>query len=126
MSFPLVDAATVGAVLGALRADPSAAAAVAVLPVTDTLKQVDPEGAVLSTVDRTTLRVASSPQAYRPRLAPVPPAPRPFAAGDAAALPRALVEAGRRVLLVDAPPAAFRVRGDLDLLAARALLGEPV
>jgi hypothetical protein len=43
---------------------------------------------------------------------------------DAAALPLALVEAGRRVVLVDAPPAAFRVRTDLDLLAARALLGE--
>jgi 2-C-methyl-D-erythritol 4-phosphate cytidylyltransferase len=120
--FPLVDAAAVGAVLGALRADPRAAAAVAVLPVTDTLKQVAPDGAVLATVDRTRLRVAGSPQAYRTHL--LPPDPLPPGPPDAAALPRALVEAGRRVVLVDAPPAAFRVRTDLDLLAARALLGE--
>ena len=126
-SFPLVDAAVVGAVLNALQADPGAAAAVAVLPVTDTLKQVAPDGAVLATVDRTGLRVAGSPQAYRTSLmpagvaAPFRPLPGP---PDAAALPRALVEAGGRVVLVDAPPAAFRVRTDLDLRAARALLGD--
>jgi 2-C-methyl-D-erythritol 4-phosphate cytidylyltransferase len=140
-SFPLVDATAVGAVLDALRADPRAAAAVAVLPVTDTLKQVTADGAVLATVDRTGLRVAGSPQAYRAHLLPAdvaarfgfaPPLPPhrlpsdPLPAGhrDAAALPRALVGAGRRVVLVDAPPAAFRVRTELDLLAARALLGE--
>jgi 2-C-methyl-D-erythritol 4-phosphate cytidylyltransferase len=126
-SFPLVEAAAVGAVLGALRADPGAAAAVAVLPVTDTLKQVAPDGAVLATVDRTRLRVAGSPQAYRTHLLPPGPLqPGPLQSGppDAAALPRALVEAGRRVVLVDASPAAFRVRTELDLLAARALLGE--
>jgi hypothetical protein len=152
-SFPLVDAAAVTAVLAALRADPEAAAAVAVLEVTDTLKQVDAEGAVLGTVDRAGLRVAGSPQAYRPHLVPagapavlpgtgmpgipmpgtsmpaIPMPGTPDAAAlprtaDAAALPGALVEAGRRVVLVDAPPAAFRVRTDLDLLAASALLGE--
>jgi 2-C-methyl-D-erythritol 4-phosphate cytidylyltransferase len=127
-SFPLVDTSVVAAVLGALQADPGAAAAVAVLPVTDTLKRVAPDGAVLATVDRTALRVAGSPQAYRPQLLPegvlhgaVPPDPL-----DAAALPHALVEAGRRVVLVDAPPATFRVRTDLDLLAARALLSDDV
>ena len=130
-SFPLVDAAVVGAVLRALQVDPRAAAAVAVLPVTDTLKQVAPDGAVLATVDRAGLRVAGSPQAYRTDLLPAGvAAPFLFASTlppdppDAAALPRALVEAGRRVVLVDAPPAAFRVRTDVDLLAARALFGE--
>ncbi len=132
LSFPLVDPATVTAVLAALLREPSAAAAVAVLPVTDTLKQVAPDGTVLGTVDRDGLRVAGSPQAFRPRLLP-PGAPAPFASAspllpdppDAAALPRALVEAGLGVLLVEAPPAAFRVRTEVDLLAARALLGEP-
>jgi 2-C-methyl-D-erythritol 4-phosphate cytidylyltransferase len=130
-SFPLVGAPAVAAVLRALQADPRAAAAVAVLPVTDTLKQVAPDGAVLATVDRSGLRVAGSPQAYRPQLVPagVPApfrstSPAPPSLPDAAALPQALVEAGGRVVLVDAPPAAFRVRTDLDLLAARALLGE--
>ena len=139
-SFLLVDAAVVGAVLGALHADSDAAAAVAVLPVTDTLKQVGADGAVLATVDRARLRVAGSPQAYRTHLlpmgapagvgaplrlaSPLPPDPLLTDPLDAAALPRALVEAGLRVLLVDAPPAAFRVRTDLDVLAARSLLGE--
>ena len=139
-SFPLVDARAVRSVLNALQADPGAAAAVAVLPVTDTLKQVAPDGAVLATVNRAGLRVAVSPQAYRPRLLPAdvaapfrlasprpsdPPTPAlPPGPADAAELPRALVEAGQRVVLVDASPGAFRVRTDLDLLAARALLGE--
>jgi 2-C-methyl-D-erythritol 4-phosphate cytidylyltransferase/2-C-methyl-D-erythritol 2,4-cyclodiphosphate synthase len=132
LSFPLVDASTVGAVLDALRADPGAAAAVAVLPVTDTLKQVAADGAVLGTVDRDGLRVAGSPQAYRPHLVPVavpgPSGPSPLRPDppDAAALPRALADAGLRVVLVEAPPAAFRVRTELDLLAVRALLGEDV
>lgn len=133
VSFPLVEPPTVVAVLAALRDDPGAAAAVAVLPVTDTLKQVAADGEVLGTVDRDGLRVAGSPQAYRPALLPAG-APAPFRSGspllsdppDAAALPRALVAAGLRVVLVEAPPAAFRVRTPLDLMAARALLGEPV
>jgi 2-C-methyl-D-erythritol 4-phosphate cytidylyltransferase len=133
VSFPLVDPPTVRAVLDALAADPGAAAAVAVLPVTDTLKQVAGDGTVLGTVDRDGLRVAGSPQAYRPALLPAG-APAPFGSvspllpepPDAAALPRALVVAGCRVVLVEAPPAAFRVRTDLDLLAVRALLGETV
>jgi 2-C-methyl-D-erythritol 4-phosphate cytidylyltransferase len=132
LSFPLVEPGTVAAVLDALRSDPGAAGAVAVLPVTDTLKQVAADGEVLGTVDRSGLRVAGSPQAYRPRLLPAG-APAPFRTAsplepeppDAAALPRALVEAGLRVVLVEAPPAAFRVRTELDLLAARALLGDP-
>jgi 2-C-methyl-D-erythritol 4-phosphate cytidylyltransferase len=124
--FPLVGPPTVAAVVAALRAAPEAAAAVAVLPVTDTLKQVAADGAVLATVDRAGLRVAGSPQAYRPRLLPDPPGPAISDPLDAAALPRALAGAGRRVVLVDAPPAAFRVCSELDLLAARALLGETV
>ena len=132
LSFPLVDGPTVGAVLGALAASPTAAAAVAVLPVTDTLKQVAGDGAVLGTVDRDGLRVAASPQAYRPHLVPAgvpgPSGTSPLLPDppDAAALPRALAAAGLRVVLVEAPPAAFRVRTELDLLAVRALLGEDV
>ena len=38
--------------------------AIAALPVTDTLKQVDPSGRVVSTVDRTTLWRAQTPQGF--------------------------------------------------------------
>ena len=40
-------------------------AAVPVIPVTDTIKQVDASGAVNATPDRATLRIAQTPQAFR-------------------------------------------------------------
>jgi 2-C-methyl-D-erythritol 4-phosphate cytidylyltransferase len=41
-----------------------AAAAVPVLPVTDTIKQVDSDGNIRATVDRSSLRLVQGPQAY--------------------------------------------------------------
>ena len=40
-------------------------AAVPVIPVTDTIKQVDPAGHVAATPDRAALRIAQTPQAFR-------------------------------------------------------------
>jgi 2-C-methyl-D-erythritol 4-phosphate cytidylyltransferase len=59
---PLVDASVISAVVGRLRqGDP---AVIPVLPVTDTVKQVDSAGRVVGTVDRTELRAVQTPQGF--------------------------------------------------------------
>lgn len=58
---PLVDAGTVERVIASVRAGVSAVAA---LPVVDTLKEVDEEGRIRGTVDRTALWRAQTPQGF--------------------------------------------------------------
>ncbi len=58
---PLVTDATIDAVIRAARAGQGAIAA---LPLVDTLKEVDAEGRILRTVDRTGLWRAQTPQAF--------------------------------------------------------------
>lgn len=58
---PLVDAATVERVVAAARAGTGAVAA---LPVSDTLKEVDHAGRIIRTVDRARLWRAQTPQAF--------------------------------------------------------------
>ena len=58
---PLVTDATIAAVIAAARAG---RAAVAALPVVDTLKEVDDTGQIVRTVDRTRLWRAQTPQAF--------------------------------------------------------------
>ncbi len=60
---PFTPAATVGAVIDAVRA--GASAAVPVEPVTDTIKVVDSAGVVCGTRDRSLLRSAQSPHGFR-------------------------------------------------------------
>ncbi|MGQ0648252.1 MAG: 2-C-methyl-D-erythritol 4-phosphate cytidylyltransferase [Gemmatimonadaceae bacterium] len=58
---PLVTDATIAAVIDQARAG---RAAVAALPMVDTLKEVDAEGRIVRTVDRTNLWRAQTPQAF--------------------------------------------------------------
>ncbi len=58
---PLVDRATIERCLDAHRCG----AAIAAVPVADTLKQVDPDGRIIRTVDRSGLWQAQTPQGAR-------------------------------------------------------------
>ena len=59
---PLVGQATIGRVIAAVE---EGSAAIAALPVVDTLKSVDDEGRITGTVDRTRLWRAQTPQGFR-------------------------------------------------------------
>ncbi|NEW87896.1 bifunctional 2-C-methyl-D-erythritol 4-phosphate cytidylyltransferase/2-C-methyl-D-erythritol 2,4-cyclodiphosphate synthase [Rhodopseudomonas sp. WA056] len=56
---------TPGLISRAIAAAGATGAALPVVPVTDTIKQVDANGAVDATPDRATLRIAQTPQAFR-------------------------------------------------------------
>ncbi|WP_047308554.1 bifunctional 2-C-methyl-D-erythritol 4-phosphate cytidylyltransferase/2-C-methyl-D-erythritol 2,4-cyclodiphosphate synthase [Rhodopseudomonas palustris] len=56
---------TPGLISRAIAAAGATGAALPVVPVTDTIKQVDAAGAVDATPDRATLRIAQTPQAFR-------------------------------------------------------------
>jgi 2-C-methyl-D-erythritol 4-phosphate cytidylyltransferase len=62
---PLLGAALVRRVLGALAEDGSADGAIAALPVTDTIKRVNDSGGVTETLDRSELWAVQTPQAFR-------------------------------------------------------------
>jgi 2-C-methyl-D-erythritol 4-phosphate cytidylyltransferase len=113
---PLAAPELVRAVVDALAASPDAVGAVAVRPVTDTLKWVDADGMVTGTADRERYRVVCSPQAYRPAVLRAAGAP-----DDPAGLP---AFAGRhgRLIAVPAPQEVFRVAGPDDLELAEAVL----
>jgi len=61
--WPLASAAVTDRVLGGL--DAGQPVVVPVLPMTDTVKQVDDRGSVLATVDRARLRTVQYPRGYR-------------------------------------------------------------
>lgn len=109
---PLAPPDLASAVVEAVRAGHRAA--VPVLPVTDTVKQVDAAGLVVASPDREQLRVTQTPVALRARLVTEPPL---------RAVAR-LVECGVSVHCLAGHPLAFPVRTDWDLQLAR-LLVEP-
>lgn len=113
----LVPVAVVEAVVGALRA--GAAAVVPVLPVSDTVKQVDVHGQVVRTVPRGDLRAVQTPQGFRrPVLAAAHEAAGASLTDDAG-----LVEAlGVPVATVPGSPYAFKVTTPFDLVLAEAVL----
>ena len=119
---PLVPTSLVEAVVAAVRA--GAGAVVPGLAVADTIKDVDEAGVVTSTVDRSRLRSAQTPQGFsRAVLMAAHEAAR--AAGEAgeATDDAALVERiGGRVIVVPGSQEAFKVTGPLDLLLAQAVL----
>jgi 2-C-methyl-D-erythritol 4-phosphate cytidylyltransferase len=90
--------------------------AVPALPLTDTVKSVDDRGAVISTPDRTGLRVLQTPIALRARLLP------PDACADPLAAIRRHTEAGGRVHTITGHPAAFAVRSAWDLELAELIV----
>lgn len=103
-------------VVAALRA--GAEAVVPVVPVADTLKQVDRDR-VLVTVDRAALRAVQTPQGFLRRVLEQAHA----AAADVRTDDAGLVEAlGARVTTVPGDDAAFKITRPLDLLLAEALL----
>lgn len=115
---PLVDLATIAAVVDALDTAPGAIAAV---PLADTLKRAGGAGtAIAGTVDRTGLWRAQTPQGFRFR--PILEAHR-AAAGRALTDDAAVAEAaGLEVRLVPAGEENFKVTTEADLDRAEALL----
>lgn len=103
-------------VVDAVRA--GADGAVPGLSVTDTIKQVDAAGFVVSTPARASLRAVQTPQAFRAAILRVAHQGHPDASDDAA-----LVEAaGGRVVVVDGEAINRKLTGPEDLVWARALV----
>jgi 2-C-methyl-D-erythritol 4-phosphate cytidylyltransferase len=117
---PLVPAALVEAVVAAVEG--GADAVVPGLPVTDTVKAVDDDGAVVATVDRAALRSVQTPQGFRRAVlaAVYAETGAPEATDDATLVERA----GGRVLLIPGAPEAFKVTTAQDLLLAEALIAD--
>lgn len=107
---PLAPSSLATAVVDAVRAGHEAA--VPVLPLTDTVKQVDATGLIRGTPDRAHLRVVQTPQAIRRDLFDVPFAPTSVACS-----------AGHNVHTVPGDPLAFAVRSPWDLELAELLVG---
>jgi 2-C-methyl-D-erythritol 4-phosphate cytidylyltransferase len=115
---PLVPAALVDRVVAAVEG--GAEAVVPGQPVAHTVKQVDPPGAVVATLDRTALRSVQTPQGFRRTVLDAAyGGPADMVATDDAGL----VElAGGRVVVVPGAEEAFKVTRPLDLVLAEALL----
>jgi 2-C-methyl-D-erythritol 4-phosphate cytidylyltransferase len=119
---PLLTAAIAREVIGALEADDSADAAIAAVPVTDTIKRVDAARGVLETLDRSSLWAVQTPQVFRraalERALDVPTEVLAEATDDAWLIERA----GGRVLVAAIAAENLKVTTPLDLeLAARLL-----
>ncbi len=94
-------------------------AVVPVLPVTDTVKQVDAGGAVVATVDRSALRVVQTPQGFDAALLRRAHAGAGGPATDDAGLVERL---GETVTTVPGHPHAFKITTPFDLAVAEAVL----
>jgi 2-C-methyl-D-erythritol 4-phosphate cytidylyltransferase len=96
--------------------------AVAATPVTDTIKEADPERRVIRTLDRSALWAIQTPQVFRAEALrnAMDAGPDALAAAtDDASLVEA---AGGTVLVVEAPPENFKVTWPVDLARAEAAL----
>ncbi len=118
----LVTAALAETVIAALAAAPDADAAIAAMPVTDTIKRVDGHGAVRETLDRSQLWAVQTPQVFRraalERALHVPAETLARATDDAW-----LVERARgKVIVVRASEENLKVTSPLDLSLAELLL----
>jgi len=94
-------------------------AVVPVLPVVDTIKQVDAAGAVLGTVDRSVLRAVQTPQGFRRDVLEAAHAAAVDDHTDDAGLAEKL---GVRVATVEGEDAALKITRPLDLAVAELLL----
>jgi 2-C-methyl-D-erythritol 4-phosphate cytidylyltransferase len=120
---PLVSAELIDAVVEELLDDEDAAAVVAASPVTDTIKAVSRGMEVDSTLDRSSLWAAQTPQAFRAealREALASTALLAQATDDAMLVERL----GAKVLLHEAPVENIKVTTPLDLRIAELLLTE--
>lgn len=96
-------------------------AVVPALPVTDTVKTVDPAGAVVGTPDRGALRAVQTPQGFRADLLVRAYAETTDIATDDAGLVERL---GERVHTIAGEPLAFKITTPFDLLLAQALVAQ--
>lgn len=126
---PLLTAALAESVIAALEHDHDAHAAIAAMPVTDTVKRVDGGGAVHETLDRSELWAVQTPQVFRrealQRALDVPAADLARATDDAWLIERD----GGRVIVVRSSDQNLKITTPLDLqvaelLLARALAGD--
>jgi 2-C-methyl-D-erythritol 4-phosphate cytidylyltransferase len=119
---PLLTVELAGAVIAALRADESADAAIAAIPVTDTVKRVDDRRVVSESLDRRELWAVQTPQVFRraalERALDVSAEVLAQATDDAWLLERA----GGRVIVVRASEENLKVTTRLDLDVAEMLL----
>jgi 2-C-methyl-D-erythritol 4-phosphate cytidylyltransferase len=119
---PLVTAALAASVIAALVRDPDADAAIAAIPVTDTIKRVDATAAVRETLDRAELWAVQTPQVFRraalERALDVADEELARATDDAWLVERA----GGRVIVVRASEENLKVTSPLDLRLAELLL----
>jgi 2-C-methyl-D-erythritol 4-phosphate cytidylyltransferase len=114
---PFVPQQVIDRVLAALAG--GADAVVPALPVTDTVKQIAPDGTVLATIERARLVAVQTPQGFRRSalVAAHEAAPDTSASDDAA-----LVEAlGGAVVVVRGDEDAFKITTPRDLLLAEAV-----
>jgi 2-C-methyl-D-erythritol 4-phosphate cytidylyltransferase len=119
---PLLTAELARAVIAAVRADADADAAIAVAPVTDTIKQADGAGAVTATLDRSALWSVQTPQVFRRAAlerALGASAQELAAATDDASL---IERQGGKVIVVGASAENLKVTTPLDLRVAELLL----
>jgi 2-C-methyl-D-erythritol 4-phosphate cytidylyltransferase len=120
---PLVTPALADSVIAALAGDPQADAAIAALPVTDTVKRVDSEGAVRETLERSELWAVQTPQVFRraalERALDVHPDELARATDDAWLIERG----GGRVIVVRGSDENLKVTTPMDLRVAELLLG---
>jgi len=121
---PLVTAAIAEAVIAALAGDEDADAAIAAMPVTDTVKRVDRGGGVLETLQRSELWAVQTPQVFRraalERALAVSPQELARATDDASLIERG----GGRVIVVRASDDNLKVTTPLDLRVAGLLLAQ--
>jgi 2-C-methyl-D-erythritol 4-phosphate cytidylyltransferase len=121
---PLLSPRLAERVIGALRADPAAEAAIAAAPVTDTIKRAAPDGAVLETLPRSELWSVQTPQVFRrealARALAVGASELAQATDDASLIERA----GGRVIVVPSDPRNLKVTTPVDLRVAELLLAE--
>ncbi len=119
---PLLTPAIAQQVIQALVADASADAAIAAMPVTDTIKRADAGGAVRETLDRGELWAVQTPQVFRraalERALDVPADELARATDDAWLVERA----GGKVIVVRASEENLKVTSPLDLRVAELLL----
>jgi 2-C-methyl-D-erythritol 4-phosphate cytidylyltransferase len=112
----LVPVEVVEAVIAALA---SADAVIPVLPVADTVKQVDADGAVVRTVPREDLRAVQTPQGFRRSVLEAAHRAAPGSLTDDAGLVEAL---GVTVVTVPGSPLAFKITTAWDLTVAEGVL----
>jgi 2-C-methyl-D-erythritol 4-phosphate cytidylyltransferase len=115
---PLVSAALIEAGLAAAA---ETGAAIAAVPLADTLKEANADGVIVQTLDRSSLWLAQTPQVFERELLREAHRLAEANATDDAALVEAL---GRRVKVFPGSPRNLKVTTAADLALAQALMAE--